>query len=572
MILSLHGGHNASAALIQQVDNKVHAWCIESERIDRIKMSCGCVRYYGDDFSPKAKSEWIRTKKTDLSMLIDHVLNEANAKYKDIELIVLSQNTEIERIPPEIRHLPVQYVQHHQAHAALAFYTSSFEEAIVVVCDGSGEKLDDGFEIQTAWSCQGTEMRQLLGTYKKSTYNMGIGNAYELYTYWLGYGYNGCGTTMALASFSQSDPIPTQKVFTFHENGDVFLNPQWADVANHVINTGYVKHGTMAYNQEHENMLRAIRLPEGYRLRERSEPSVKPEFIRMAADIQHATEEAVIFYIEKARSCAPQHHNLCMSGGTFLNCNINSKIRNLPWVNDIYVPTAPGDGGIALGGALAVYFMSHARCPVEQTAFIGTAIKNVEPTTNDVIRMERPQNIYQVAAQLLAQGKLVGWCQGCAEFGPRALGHRSLLADPTKKEIPEKINNRLKHREPFRPFAPAVLQERYSDYFEGELPIPFMLETRQIRPEMVDVIPAVCHGDHSARVQVVSAMNCPEFYTLLKEFESITGTGVLVNTSLNRNGEPIVDSGEDALVLLRRGMMDALVINDCIYYQRKENK
>lgn len=571
MILSLHGGHNASAALICQEGGRIRALCIESERIDRVKMSCGCERYNNDDFSPAAKSEWIRTRKSDLSMLIHHLLNEAGATCDEIEKIVLSQNTDTARLPQALHHLPVQYIRHHHAHAALAYYTSEFDEALVIVCDGSGEKLDDGFETQTAWSCQGAEMKQLLGTCKKSTYNMGIGNAYELYTYWLGYGYNGCGTTMALASFSHEKPVSAQKIFTYSPNGDVFLNPQWVDVAGHVSRTGYVKQGTMAYNQAHEQMLRSVSLPEGYRLRDRQEASVQPEFIRMAADIQHATEDAVMFYLQKAKDCAPFHSQLCMAGGTFLNCNLNSKLRALPWVKDIHVPTAPGDGGLALGGALAAYFMTHERCPVEQTAYIGTAMRDVELAVNDTLCSEQPDNVYRAAAELLAQGKLVGWCQGRAEFGPRALGHRSLLADPTRKETPDRINQMLKHREPFRPFAPAVLEERYSDYFTGTLPIPFMLETRQIRPEMIGVIPAVCHVDHSARVQVVSETNCTEFYALLKEFDALTGTGVLVNTSLNRNGEPIVDSGEDALVLLRQGMMDALVINNRIYFQKKEH-
>lgn len=569
MILSLHGGHNASAAVIRLEDGRIRSWCVEAERIDRIKMSYGCERYNGNDFSPQTKSNWLRTKKTDFSVLIDHVMNESHSKYGDIELIVLSQNTDISRIPSPLRSVPTQYVKHHHAHAALAFYTSPFDDALAIVCDGSGERLDDGFETQTSWSCCGNIMRQLSGTYKKNTYNMGIGNAYELYTYWLGYGYNGCGTTMALASFGQAEPKNANRIFTYHTNGDIFLNPQWVDVAGHVNRIGYIKHGTMAYNQDHERMLRSVPLPDGYRLRNRGEPSLQPEFIRMATDIQYATEEAVIFYVEKSRSRAPEHHNLCLGGGTFLNCNLNSKLRMLPWVKDIHVPTAPGDGGLALGGALAVYFMTHDRCPVEQTVYIGTAIRNVNIEDDDTISLERTESVCKAAAQLIAEGKLVGWCQGRAEFGPRALGHRSLLADPTKKETPARINRRLKHREPFRPFAPSVLLERFCDYFEGPLPLPFMLETRRIRADRIDIIPAVCHVDHSARVQIVSAAVSPKFHALLKEFDFLTGTGVLVNTSLNRNGEPIVDSGEDALLLLRQGMLDALVINDSLYLQRR---
>ena len=568
MILSLHGGHNASAALVEERDGRVVSWCVESERIDRVKMSCGCERYDGEDFSPQAKSAWIRSHKRDLTFLAEHVLAEAGAGPDQIGQVVLSQNVEPERLPAWLAGKPVCRVPHHQAHAALSYYTSGFSDALVIVCDGSGERLEEGFETQTAWSCEGGQMRQILGTYKRNTYQMGIGNAYELYTYWLGYGYNGCGTTMALASFDRGTPLAADRLFRMSENGDVFLNPDLINVEEHVKRCGYQKQGTMAYNQAHEAMLRSVPLPEGYRLRERGETSVQPAFIRMAGDIQHGTETAVLYYLDCARKKAP-HSRVCLSGGTFLNCNLNSRIRALPWVEDIHVPTAPGDGGLALGGALAVYFSDHPLCPVEPTVYIGSRVKPVLLSEGDSLTARRLTDRYETAAELLAQGRLVGWCQGRAEFGPRALGHRSLLADPGRTETPDRINARLKHREAFRPFAPAVLEERFSDCFEGEMPIPFMLETRQVRPAWRERIPAVCHVDGSARVQVVSEKNCPEFYRLLKAFEKRTGLPVLVNTSLNRNGEPIVDSAEDALRILRKGMLDCLIVED-VYYGRKE--
>ena len=250
---------------------------------------------------------------------------------------------------------------------------------------------------------------------------------------------------------------------------------------------------------------------------------------------------------------------------------MNSILRDLPWVKNIHVPTAPGDGGLALGAALAAYFEKKELCKVPQTAYIGTDIKNTKLKTSDSIYEKTPDDIYIETAKLLADGKLIGWCQGRAEFGPRALGHRSLLADPRRKDTPDRINQMLKHREPFRPFAPAILKEKFSEYFEGTLPIPFMLETRQVCPQKRLQVPAICHIDGSARVQVVSRNNCPEFYKLLKMFDSITGVPILVNTSLNRNGEPIVDSSDDALKLLRKGLMDALVINNKIYFLKQKD-
>lgn len=569
-ILSLHGGHNASASIIRDEKGKIKCWCIESERIDRIKMSCVCDRYTGDDFSPKKKSEWILSKKTDFSNLIQHIMDESGVTYEEIDKIVLSQNTDIKRLPYKFLYKPIEYVSHHKAHAALAYYTSKFDDALVIVCDGSGEKVDDGYETQSAWSCSGSKIEKIMGTYKKNTYNMGIGNAYELYTYWLGYGYNGCGTTMALASFDEECGKYDKGIFQFSTNGDVFLNKQFVDVESHVKKIGYVKKGTMAYNQEHEKAMRSIELPRGYRLRNYNDNSVQKEFIIMASDIQHATEKAVTYYLDFAHKKKTMHKSVCLAGGVFLNCNLNSKIREEEWVDDIYVPTAPGDGGLSLGGALSVYFASHERCPIYQTEYIGTKIKKLSLENRDDICAKVYDNIYEETAKQLAEGKIVGWCQGRAEFGPRALGHRSLLADPSKQDIPMYINNKLKHREAFRPFAPSVLEEKYYEYFEGEMPIPYMLETRKIRDAKIAEIPAVCHIDRSARVQVVSKDNCKELYCLLKEFDKITNIPVLLNTSLNRNGEPIVDSAEDAAKLLSKGMIDLLVIDDTMYFRNPD--
>lgn len=568
MILSLHGGHNASAALVKKVKNNVECWCIESERIDRIKMSCGCERYKGDDFSPRAKSNWIKTKKSDLAVLIHHLLREANATIDEIDKIILSQNTEISRLPAKIQGLPIEYVTHHRAHAALSFYTSNFEEALVIVCDGSGELTNKGYEVQSAWICKNNCLKQIAVTYKKSAYEMGIGNAYELYTYWLGYGYNGCGTTMALASFAEKTLYKFDDIFDYTKNGEAFLKKTFVDVEKYVNEVNYLKKGTAAYNIEHENMMRSVPLPKGYALRYRDEVSNQYPYIQMAADIQVATENIIELYVNKMHEIVPECKNLCGAGGTFLNCNLNSRLRNIPWVKEFYVPTAPGDGGLALGAALASYFDTHEKCYVAPTVYIGTQINAIEIDKTDSIYSIEPENIYAYTAKLIAEGVLVGWCQGRSEFGPRALGNRSLLADPRRKEIPNKINKFLKHREPFRPFAPAVLEEKYDMCFEGTKPIPFMLETRQIREEWLEKIPAVRHVDNSARVQLVSKDNNNKFYLLLLEFEKITGVPVLVNTSLNRNGEPIVDSAYDALKLLRNNLIEALVIENKIYFKR----
>lgn len=569
MILSIHGGHNASASLITKKNGEIKSWCIEAERVDRIKMSPGCERYEGNDFSAAAKSKWIINKKSDFSLLLKRLFIEVGITEADVDIIVISQNTDVRRIPRELSNKNIIKIPHHLAHAALSFYTSNFREALVVVCDGEGELTDKGYETQTAWKFDSKGYTKLMATYKKDHYEMGIANAYEIYTYWLGYGYNGCGTTMALASFSSEHSEIADNLFVKDEYNNIFVNKNVIDLQEHVKKQNYVKKGTVAFNQEHEKMMRSISLPTRYKLRYPPESSINNDFITMAADIQYATERAVISYIENVRKIFPSDF-ICMGGGTFLNCNLNSKIRELPGVKDIHVPTAPGDGGLSLGAALAYYFSCNEKCKVADTAFIGCGIIPTKPNDSDSITCIKLSDIAQKAAKLIADGNIVGWCQGRAEFGPRALGNRSLLADPRTMKSHTRINEMLKHREAFRPFAPIVLEEHYSECFEGVLPIPYMLETRKIKANWREKIPAVCHVDNSARVQIVNSQNSPKLNELIEAFYRLTEVPVLINTSLNRNGEPIVNDASEAIELLRRGMLDYLIIGDYLYFQKEK--
>lgn len=257
-----------------------------------------------------------------------------------------------------------------------------------------------------------------------------------------------------------------------------------------------------------------------------------------------------------------------MSGGTFLNCNLNTLIRELDRVQNIHVPTAPGDGGLAVGAALDEYFSCNPRCIVEDTAYIGRKIFKVDLDDNDDIACISPNDINAFSATLIKEGYLVGWCQDNSEFGPRALGNRSLLVDPCNPDLPRKINDRLKHREAFRPFAPVMLEEDFETIFYGDMPIPYMLETRKIRKNYREKLSAICHVDDSARIQIVNQYNNFKLYKLLCVIKEKCGMGILVNTSLNRNGEPIVDTCEDALNLLKSSLIDYLVVEDTIYYKK----
>lgn len=565
MILSLHGGHNASAALVRHVSGSLHYRCIEAERLDRIKCSCCCERYSGDNFNSYAKSQWIKYHKRDFEELIGHLLSESGVDEDDINTLVISQYTDVNRIPRWLFKKRIIKIQHHLAHAALSYYTSPFNDALTVVFDGSGEKYNSGFEIQTAWKCSKGSLTPILHTHKPSIYDMGVGNAYELYSYLLGYGYNGCGTTMALASFAKNKPLEIDHIFSFSKRGDIFLNKHFIDVRKHIEKISYIKNGTMAFNRDYENAMRSVSLPEGYRLREKGENSLQDDFIRMAAELQLATEHVVLKYIQYALDFYPTS-NLCLSGGLFLNCKINSLLRSLEKIKDIHIPTAPNDSGLALGAALCAYFRHNPPCNVEYTPYSGSMIS--DPKNTNGLKIFKPGDIFEYTADAIAKGNLVAWCQGKAELGPRALGHRSLLADPRNQHVTKTINDRLKKRELFRPFAPSITEEHFFECFEGSEPLPFMLETRLIKPQWKSIIPAVCHVDGSARVHVVRKKDCILFHKLISCFYQHTGVPVLLNTSLNRNGEPIVNTSDEALTLLKQDMVDIVVINDFVYLSK----
>lgn len=566
MILAIHGGHNASASIVYEKDGSVKCRCVEAERIDRIKMSYGCEYYSGQDFSPEIKEEWIKNHRNSLEPLIFSVMKLENLIPNDISQVVITYSTDLDRLPSWIFQKRIHKVHHHLAHIALSYYTSPFEEALGIVIDGGGDLYTDGIEIQTAWRCVNNKIEPVLQTHLNIPYEMGIGNAYELYSYWLGYGYNGCGTTMALASFDSKRDKECE-LFSCNEKHDYLINREFVDVEKYLKKIQYVKKGFTAYNSEHESIMRSIPLPSNYKIREKKESSVQEIFIKMAGDIQKATEKAVLNYILYAKGKI-RSSNLCLSGGTFLNCQINSILREKIDINNLHVPCAPNDSGLSLGAALYIYFLDKKKCPVDYTPYLGEEIG--VPTVDKTIVKYKPENIYKYAAKKISEGKLIAWCQGRAELGPRALGNRSLLADPRNADIPEKINRMLKHRERFRPFAPSILEEHFAEYFEGSLPIQYMLETRKIKKEIEDKIPAVKHIDGTARIQIVREKDAIEYYNLINNFYQLTGIPILLNTSLNRNGEPIVNTADEALNLLKLRMVDELVIGKNAFYLREE--
>jgi carbamoyltransferase len=265
--------------------------------------------------------------------------------------------------------------------------------------------------------------------------------------------------------------------------------------------------------------------------------------------------------------------NLCIAGGVALNCVANGRIAREAGFENVWIQPAAGDDGIAIGCAAYghIEVLKQPRAFVMKQSYVGKpyAERDVDKAMqNFFVRIQttavRSDDICRDTAKLLAEQRVIGWFQGGSEFGPRALGNRSLLADPRKAEMKDILNSRVKHRQPFRPFAPIVLAERAKEIFEGEEDSPFMLIAKPVRPEWRDRIPAIVHVDGTARVQTVSEDTNPVLYRLLKEFEALTGVPVLINTSFNVKGEPIVETPQDAVVCFLTTGIDNLVLHDTL--------
>ena len=273
--------------------------------------------------------------------------------------------------------------------------------------------------------------------------------------------------------------------------------------------------------------------------------------------------------------------NLTMAGGVALNCVANGRLAREAGFDNVWIQPAAGDDGIAIGCAYYGWLeiLKQRRGFVMDHAYVGRRYSDrdvAKELQKFLVRVQadvvRSDNVCRDTAKLLADQKVIGWFQDRSEFGPRALGNRSLIADPRKAEMKDILNSRVKHRQAFRPFAPIVLAERMKDIFEGEEDSPFMLIAKPVRPEWRDKIPAIVHVDGTARVQTVREETNPMLYRLLKEFEALTGVPVLINTSFNIKGEPIVETPQDAVNCFLTTGVDHLVIHDTIVSKNRMHR
>jgi carbamoyltransferase len=485
----------------------------------------------------------------------------------------LSRKLFIERLVREELGTPVPllFSEHHFSHAASAFYPSPFEEAAVLTIDGVGE-----WATTTLGLGRGNDLRIL----KEIHFPHSLGLLYSTFTHFCGFKVNsGEYKLMGLAPYGKpvwADQI-RRELIDIKEDGSFQLNMKY-----------------FAYTSSRQMSAPAFADLFGGPARQ-PESRITRREMDLAASIQAVTEEVVLKLCRHLKELTGKT-NLCLAGGVALNCVANGKVLRAGIFDRLWVQPAAGDAGGAVGAALMAThgYFGVPRPPVNPDAdgmhgsFLGPAFSNAEVRAflNDHQYPYEEQTDAQRAqyvAQQLAAGKIVGYMVGRMEFGPRALGARSILGDARNPRTQSLMNLKIKFRESFRPFAPAVLRERCRDYFELDAESPYMLLVAPVQShlrravstehgeDLIEVvnqerstIPAVTHVDYSARVQTVDPETKPDFYQVLKEFETLTGVGVLVNTSFNVRGEPIVCTPLDAYRCFMRSDIDVLVLENCV--------
>ena len=500
---------------------------------------------------------WLREKLFQKKFLFEK-LQQHDEKFKDINKIKFSE--------------------HHYSHAASAFYPSPFKEAIVLTLDGVGE-----WATTTVAIGKDNKLEML----KEIHFPHSLGLLYSAFTYYTGFKVNsGEYKVMGLAPYGKPKykDLIIRELMDLKEDGSFKLNMKYFNYAT----------GLTMTNKKFSDLF-------GNPVRDPKKDLLNNFHMDIASSIQAVTEEVVI---RLTRNIAKEYKikNLCLAGGVALNCVANGKILREKIFDDIWIQPAAGDAGGSLGAALAYWHheLKKSRTNFKDQmkgAYLGPKFsdKHIESQLNKLqckYDKKTTKEITSIVAKELSNSKTVGWFQGRMEFGPRALGGRSILADPRSEKMQKELNLKIKFRESFRPFAPSVLREDVNEWFELDIDSPYMLIVSEVKKdkqismkaedqnlfgiEKLNIkrssIPAITHVDYSARIQTVHKQTNPKYYDLIKEFKKNTNCPVLVNTSFNVRGEPIVCSVEDAFNCFMGTNLDILVIEDYILFKNQQDK
>jgi len=442
-------------------------------------------------------------------------------------------------------------VEHHRAHAACSFFTSPFERSAILSIDGMGD-------FSSTWLGYGEGSR--IANIARVYYPHSVGFLYEATTRYLGFPkYGDEYKVMGLAPYGEPIYAEGFRNIIRNEKCGFSLNMRYFNHGNNIIHMKW-DGGEPTVESFFSSLFEKEFGP--------SFPDRSPANERMenvAASLQIVTEEIIFDLLNTLYSQYPCD-NLCLAGGVAMNSVVNGKAYVKTPFKNIFVPAGAADNGTSIGAAFYVWnqIIKSPRTFEMKHAFWGSSFSDEEcrrVIENHGVRAERMNDapLTKAVVELLCDGKVVGWIKGRMEFGARALGNRTLLADPRRADMREIINTRIKFREKFRPFAPSVLEEYVSDYFEYSVPSPFMEKVVPIRAEKREEIPAVTHVDGTGRLQTVDSETNPKYWNLISEFRKRTGVPMVLNTSLNEN-EPIVRTPEEAIQCFLRTKMDAIVL------------
>jgi carbamoyltransferase len=441
--------------------------------------------------------------------------------------------------------LPIHYVRHHLCHAS-NFYSSPFDEAAVLTVDAFGEKesitfnIGRGTKIETIW---------------RQEFPHSLGCLYSTLTEFLGFEAQGDEwKLMGASSYGNPERFRGRlsSVVNFSEAGGFELDLSYFNF--------YQFHRPGRFTKKLAELL-------GVQPNVRGKP-LNQEYYDLASSAQELFEN-IYFHLLTHLQKMTGMKNVVLSGGCALNSLANGKILSKTSFNDCFIPPVPDDSGVALGAAYYLYHRDFGgvRSGPMKSNYFGPSYTNIEISDylkKYKIKHRNVENPAKEAALLITSGKVIGWFQGGLEFGDRALGNRSILADPRDASMKEKVNDTVKYREGFRPFAPSILEEKISEYFIGAAPTPFMEKVFLIRQEKRDAIPAVTHVDGTGRIQTVTKAQNKLYWELISEVERLTGIPIVLNTSFNLKGEPIVCEPTDAIRTFFSSGLDALVIGSCI--------
>jgi len=485
--------------------------------------------------------------------------------------------------PSAAKKIKFLFPDHHLSHAASSYFSSGYEHAALLVIDAVGESTTTSIF---------SASNGVITLKRKLSFPHSVGLLYSAFTYWLGFRVNsGEYKLMGLAPYGRKNSSEVeemkQKILNYlcrvNEDGSIWLNQRWFNYT-----TGF----TMANDKKWEKLF-------GFKRRQPVDP-IRIHHANLALAIQEITETIVLKLCRHAADITSSDH-LCMAGGVALNCVANSRVLESEIFKHVFVQPAAGDAGGALGAAQAAWHLFYEKPyhpkpdqPCFKNTFLGPSFSNEQilRTLNKnklSFHWMDDQEIFDSTARLLNSGEVVGWFQGRMEFGPRALGNRSILADPRRADIQKILNQKIKFREGFRPFAPSVKEEKATEWFNINNPSPYMLFVHQLKnkyplPEdfcdypierklefQKSILPAITHSDFSARVQTVSKDENILFWKLLDAFDKLTGCPVLVNTSFNVRGEPMVCSPEDAIACFLGSGMDVLVIGNYLLKKSEQS-